>query len=83
MRCLRFRRRGDVLFIGKMILCLARDDIPHGGTGGRDRTGKGLLARGIVSIDTEAETIESYLHETEEFHNDWGEQYRGAYPPPC
>lgn len=40
--------------------------------GGRDQTGTGLVSPEDLSIDTDAETIENYLHETEEYDNELG-----------
>lgn len=74
MRCLRLRRLCDVPFIGKETLWAARVDLPPCDAGGRDRTGTGLLSPMDFKLNPDTETIESYLHESELYHNDRGEQ---------
>ena len=44
------------------------------GAGGRDRTGMGLFSPRDFKLNPDTETIESYLHESEEYHNDWGSE---------
>ena len=34
----------------------------------------GLVGPRDFKLNAEAEAIESYLHESEEYHTDWGEQ---------
>ena len=41
------------------------------GAGDRDRTGTGLLSPRDFKLDHDSETIESYLHEPEEYHTVW------------
>ena len=41
------------------------------GAGDRDRTGTGLVSPRDLKHDHDSETIESYLHEPEEYHNAW------------
>ena len=42
------------------------------GAGGLDRIGTGLVSPKDFKLGTDPEIIESYLHESEEYHNDWG-----------
>ena len=49
-----------------------RDLLVEIGAGGRDRTGTGLVSPRDFKLGTDPETIESYLHESVEHHNDWG-----------
>jgi hypothetical protein len=44
------------------------------GAGDRDRAGTDLVSPRDLELNTDAETIERYLHESEEYHNDWEEQ---------
>ena len=39
------------------------------GAGGRDRTGTGLVEPRDFKLDPDSEIIESYLHESDEYHN--------------
>jgi len=52
-------------------ICCPRD-LFHSSAGGLDQIGTGLVSPGDLSIDTDAETIKNYLHETEEYDNEWG-----------
>lgn len=51
-----------------------RDLLVEIGTEDRDRTGTGLVSPRDFELNTDTETIERYLHESEEYHNDWEEQ---------
>ena len=46
-----------------------RDLFVEIGAGGRDRTGTGLVSPRDFKLGTDPETIESYLYESEEYHN--------------
>jgi len=52
-----------------------RDLLVEIGAGDRDQTGMGLVSPRDLELNTDTETIERYLHESEEYHNDWEEQY--------
>ena len=60
-------------------ICCPRDLVPCS-AGGLDQIGTGLVSPGDLSTDTDAETIKDYLHETEEYDNEWGSGI-SAHPP--
>lgn len=48
---------------------------------GLDQICTGLVSPEDIGIDTDAETIDNYLHETEEYDNERGTEYRRNPPP--
>lgn len=76
----RISRLGNLLFTEKSTVSVAHTTLSICSAGGLDQTGTGLVSPVDLRIVTDAETMEHYLHETEEYHNE-GRSGLSARPP--